>query len=152
MARRLPRRLAAYRPGADRRVADTRLYKDSRFLIRDRFSVEVVGRGKDLVLVPGLSSSRDTWRVTADRLKDRYRLHLIQLAGFAGEPARANATGEFMGPVAEAIDAYLVEAKLTPATYIGHRSAAPLACIWGRSIPTTSRRSWWSIPCHSWRR
>ena len=45
---------------------ETRLFKDSQFLVRDRFSVEIVGRGKDLIFVPGLSSSRETWKVSAD--------------------------------------------------------------------------------------
>jgi len=64
---------------------DTRLYKEGPLIVRDRFSVEVVGKGPDLIFVPGLSSSRETWKVTADRLRGRYRLHLFQLAGFAGE-------------------------------------------------------------------
>jgi pimeloyl-[acyl-carrier protein] methyl ester esterase len=99
---------------------DTRLYKETPLLIRDRFSVEVVGKGPDLIFVPGLSSSRETWKATADRLRGRYRLHLVQLAGFAGEPSRANATGEFMTPVMEALSGYIAEAKLAPAVYVGH--------------------------------
>jgi pimeloyl-ACP methyl ester carboxylesterase len=89
-------------------------------VVRDRFSDEIVGTGPDLVFIPGLASSRDTWKATAERLKDRYRLHLIQVAGFAGEPARANAGGEVVTATAEAIDAYLVEQHLTPAAVIGH--------------------------------
>lgn len=87
---------------------------------RDRFSDEIVGQGPDLVLIPGLASSRDTWKATAERLKDHYRVHLIQVAGFAGEPARANAQGPVLVPTAEAIDAYLVEQHLAPAVVIGH--------------------------------
>jgi pimeloyl-ACP methyl ester carboxylesterase len=87
---------------------------------RDRFSDEIVGTGPDLVLIPGLASSRDTWKATAERLKAHYRLHLIQVAGFAGEPARANASGEVVTATAQAIDAYLVEQHLTPAIVIGH--------------------------------
>ncbi len=97
-----------------------RLFADSALIVRDRFSDEVVGRGPDVVFIPGLSSSRATWRATAERLRGRYRLHLIQVAGFAGEPARSNASGEVVIPTAEAIDAYLVEQKLSPATVVGH--------------------------------
>jgi pimeloyl-[acyl-carrier protein] methyl ester esterase len=89
-------------------------------VVRDRFSDEIVGQGPDLVFIPGLASSRDTWKATAERLKGRYRLHLIQVAGFAGEPARANAQGPVLVPTAEAIDAYLVEQHLAPAVVIGH--------------------------------
>lgn len=97
-----------------------RLYPDSKLVVRDRISVEVIGAGPDVIFVPGLSSSRTTWKRTADRLRSRYRLHIVQVAGFAGEPSRANATGPVVEPTAEAIDAYIVEAKLAPATYVGH--------------------------------
>jgi len=98
----------------------TRLFADSKLIVRDRITIEVVGQGPDLVFIPGLASSRETWRATAQRLRGRYRLHLIGVNGFAGEPAGANATGEVLIPTAEAIDAYLVEARLAPATVIGH--------------------------------
>ena len=102
-------------------AADTPvLFDGSAVVVRDRFSDEIVGSGPDLVFIPGLASSRATWKATAERLKAHYRVHLIQLAGFAGEPVRGNATGEFLVPTAEAIDAYLVEQHLTPATVIGH--------------------------------
>jgi len=101
-------------------AASTQLFADSTLVTRDRFSDEIVGRGPDLVFIPGLASSRATWQATAERLKAQYRVHLIQIAGFAGEPARANAAGEVLVPTAEALDAYLVEQHLTPAILIGH--------------------------------
>jgi pimeloyl-ACP methyl ester carboxylesterase len=85
----------------------TRLYADSKLVSTDRISVEIVGTGPDIVLIPGLASSRETWRRTADRLRSHYRLHLVQIAGFAGEPAQANADGPVFDPVVEAISAYL---------------------------------------------
>lgn len=86
----------------------------------DRISVKVIGHGPDLVFIPGLSSSRDVWAASADRLKSLYRLHLVQVAGFAGEPTRANAQGDVVVPTAEAIDAYITGNNLAPATMIGH--------------------------------
>jgi pimeloyl-[acyl-carrier protein] methyl ester esterase len=107
---------AAHAQAAD----PNRLFADSKIVVRDRFSDEIVGKGRDVVFIPGLASSRATWRATAERLRGKYRLHLIQIAGFAGEPSRANATGDVLVPTAEAIDAYLVEQKLSPATVVGH--------------------------------
>ena len=72
-----------------------------------------------MVLIPGLASSQVTWKGTAERLRGHYRLHLIQIAGFAGEPAQANATGDVLIPTAEALDAYLVEQRPST-TVIGH--------------------------------
>lgn len=112
--------LALAVPAAAQTADPNRLFADSNVVVRDRFSDEIVGKGPDLVFIPGLASSRATWKATAERLRGRYRLHLIQVAGFAGEPARANATGEVLVPTAEAIAAYLDEQKLTPATVVGH--------------------------------
>lgn len=100
--------------------ADNRLFPDSKMVAGDRISVEVVGKGPDLVFIPGLASSRETWKATTERLRGRYRLHLVQVAGYSGEPSGANKEGEVVVPVAEAIDAYIVSHRLAPATLIGH--------------------------------
>jgi pimeloyl-[acyl-carrier protein] methyl ester esterase len=97
-----------------------RVFEGSELVVRERFSDEVMGRGPDLVFITGLAASRLVWKSTAERLRTRYRLHLIQVAGFAGEPSRANASGDVLIPTAEALDEYLRERKLTPATVIGH--------------------------------
>lgn len=107
-------------PALAQPIDPNRLFPDSKIVVRDRFSDEIVGKGKDVMFIPGLASSRAAWKATAERLRGHYRLHLIQVAGFAGEPARANASGEVLIPTAEAIDAYLVEQKLSPATVVGH--------------------------------
>ena len=46
-----------------------RLFADSRLVVRDRFSDEVVGKGRTWSSCPGLASSRATWRATAERLR-----------------------------------------------------------------------------------
>jgi pimeloyl-[acyl-carrier protein] methyl ester esterase len=104
-----------------------RLFSDSRVVVQPRFSDEIVGHGPDLIFIPGLASSRETWKATADRLKDRYRLHLIQIAGFAGEMARANGSGDVLVPTAEALDAYIAANHLAPAVVIGHSLGATTA-------------------------
>src|SRR3954467_2165554 len=118
-----------------------RLFADSKVVVRDRFSDEIVGKGPDLVLIPGLASSRVTWKATAERLRGKYRLHLIQIAGFAGEPSRANATGDVLIPTAEAIDAYLVQQKLTPATVIGHSLGGTTILSLAEHHPTHFRKA-----------
>ena len=77
----------------------------------DRLSVEVVGRGPDVILIPGLASSREVWRAEAERLKATHRVHLVQLAGFAGEPW-THGDGAFVGPVVQDLARYVREAGL----------------------------------------
>lgn len=54
------------------------------------FSVSTVGTGPDVILVPGLASSASVWDGTVAALKGQYRFHTVQVAGFAGAPARGN--------------------------------------------------------------
>lgn len=54
-------------------------------------TIEVVGTGPDVILLPGLASNADVWDETVDALKDRYTLHVVQVSGFGGAPARGNA-------------------------------------------------------------
>ena len=67
-------------PAAGTAPDPNRLFPDSQMIVRDRISVEVSGKGPDLVFVPGLASSRQTWRATAERLRAHYRLHLVPVA------------------------------------------------------------------------
>ena len=121
--------LLAFAGAAAAEPTPPRLFDHSQLITGDRISVEVIGKGPDLVFIPGLASSREVWRATSERLRTHYRLHLIQVAGFAGEGPRANATGPVLTPTAEAIDAYIVSAKLTPATVIGHSMGGTIA-LW----------------------
>ncbi len=102
-----------------------KLFPDSRMITRDRISVEVLGAGPDIVMIPGLASSRETWRRTAERLRGRHRVHLVQVAGFAGEPARGDASGPVLAPVAADVDAYL--ATLHAPVVMGHSLGGTLA-------------------------
>ena len=85
-----------------------------------RFTVEVRGKGPDVILIPGLASSRAVWADTAARLEGRYRVHLIQVSGFAGEPVRGNADGPVVSPLADEIAAYIKASGLQRPALIGH--------------------------------
>ncbi|MGZ9100351.1 MAG: alpha/beta fold hydrolase, partial [Brevundimonas sp.] len=85
----------------------------------DRLSVEVIGSGPDVILIPGFASSRAVWRAEAERLKATHRVHLVQLAGFAGEPW-THGDGPFVQPVAEELVRYIGEAGLERPAVIGH--------------------------------
>jgi pimeloyl-ACP methyl ester carboxylesterase len=86
----------------------------------DRITVTVRGQGPDVVLIPGLTSSGAVWDATAAHLEGHYRVHVVQIDGFAGVPARANAQGPVMQPVLDALDAYIKKNKLKSPVVIGH--------------------------------
>ncbi|MBP7705273.1 MAG: alpha/beta hydrolase [Caulobacter sp.] len=90
--------------------------------VRDlgRFTVEVRGTGPDVILIPGLASSREVWNATADQLAKTHRVHLVQLAGFAGLPAGPNAEGPMLDPIVADLHAYIVRERLGSPAIIGH--------------------------------
>ena len=54
------------------------------FAQQKSFDVKIIGKGKPVVLIPGYSCSGDVWKETADHLKNKYQLHILTLAGYAG--------------------------------------------------------------------
>lgn len=84
-----------------------------------RFSVVTVGTGPDVILIPGLSSPRAVWAVTADQLKATHRVHLVQLKGF-GEAAGPNASGPVLQPFVDELAAYITANKLVRPAVVGH--------------------------------
>lgn len=89
----------------------------------DRLSVQVVGSGPDVILIPGLASSREVWTAQAERLKATRRVHLVQLAGFAGEPW-GHGDGAFVQPVVDELARYVREQGLNRPAVIGHSMGA----------------------------
>lgn len=86
----------------------------------DRIGVTIIGGGADVVLIPGLAASAEVWEATATHLAAGHRVHIVQVAGFAGTPAGANATGPVLEPVVAALHAYIAANRLEGAAVIGH--------------------------------
>lgn len=100
----------------------------------DRLSVEVVGSGPDVILIPGFASSREVWRVEAERLKETHRVHLVQLAGFAGEPW-SHGDGPFLEPMLAELARYVREAGLERPAVIGHSMGGLTGLLLARRHP-----------------
>ena len=105
-----------------------------------RFTVEVRGQGPDVILVPGLASSRAVWADTVARLEGRYRVHLIQVSGFAGEPARGNVDGPVVSPLADEIAAYIKANGLRRPALIGHSMGGFTALMIAQRYPGLADR------------
>lgn len=86
----------------------------------DRINVVTRGSGRDVILIHGMSSSRDIWNTTADALDDNYRVHLVQLNGFAGAPVGGAGEEQVSAPAAEEIARYIRETGLDRPAVIGH--------------------------------
>ncbi|MGH7447868.1 MAG: alpha/beta fold hydrolase, partial [Longimicrobiales bacterium] len=96
--------------------------------------------GPDIVLVPGLASHRDVWAGVADSLDDRYRLHLVQVNGFAGLAPGVNADSPVSAPVAEEIARYIRETGLEQPAVIGHSMGGTIGMMLAARHPETVGR------------
>lgn len=87
---------------------------------QERFTATVSGPedAPVVILIPGLASSRDVWAATVDQLDETHRVHVLNVRGFAGEPAGANAEGPVLQPLIDEIAAYA--AALDKPALIGH--------------------------------
>lgn len=93
----------------------------------DRIAVTVIGQGPDVILIPGLASSAHVWDATVAHISAHHRVHVVQVAGFAGVPAGGNATGPVLEPVVDAIHAYIIANHLQGAAVIGHSLGGTMA-------------------------
>ena len=93
-----------------------------------RFTAEVIGSGPDVILIPGLTASKDVWRHTVAAIPG-YRYHLIQVSGFAGAPARGNAQGDVVAPLADEIARYIRANHLGRPAIVGHSMGGTLALM-----------------------
>ncbi len=90
----------------------------------DRMHVRVDGEAgpgvRDIILIPGLSSSPEIWDGTVEHLGAGWRVHRIHIQGFAGAPVQGNAEGPVAAPVAEEIARYIAENRLDKPVVVGH--------------------------------
>lgn len=104
-----------------------------------RIQVTVQGRGPDVILVPGLSSSPEVWASTVQAVPG-YRYHLVQVNGFAGAAPAGNAEGLVSAPVADEIARYVREEKLRAPAVIGHSMGGTIAIMLAARHPDAVRK------------
>ncbi|WP_271079420.1 alpha/beta fold hydrolase [Aurantiacibacter sp. MUD61] len=83
-----------------------------------RFSVEVVGEGPDVILIPGLSTTREVWRPHLGALEG-HRVHLLQVRGF-GEDAGVNGEGPILEGLIAELARYIGAGGIENPAIIGH--------------------------------
>ena len=116
-------------------VAASSVFTPTRFTVVDQGTA-----GKpDLILIPGLASSRAVWDAEAKLLAPNYRLHLMQLDGFAGAPAGANATGAILPGVVEELHQYIEANKMNPIV-IGHSMGGLMTLMLADKYPADVRK------------
>ena len=96
------------------------------------FDVKVVGAGKPIILIPGLTCGGDVWDGTVAQLKAKYQCHVLSLPGFAGRPP---IEGPYLTHVRDDILAYVKNNHLDHPAVIGHSLGGTLTFALAEADP-----------------
>jgi pimeloyl-ACP methyl ester carboxylesterase len=86
----------------------------------EHISVQVIGKGSPVILIPGLSSPRATWDDIAPELAKGHAVYLVQVNGFGGEDPRGNLKAGVLEGIVGDLDALIVREKLGKPAVVGH--------------------------------
>jgi len=93
------------------------------------FGVKVFGKGKPMILIPGLKGDgAETYATTIKHYESHYKCYVITLAGFAGQPASDRDSDLLMGQRDELIE-YVKQQHLNKPVLVGFSFGGVLA-LW----------------------
>lgn len=107
----------------------------ARTIQMDHISVEVVGTGSPVILIPGLSSPRAVWDGVAPELAKGHRVYLVQVNGFAGEDPRGNLKPGILEGIVADLHTLVGQEKLQGTAVVGHSMGGLLGLLWARAHP-----------------
>jgi N-formylmaleamate deformylase len=88
------------------------------------FRVQITGKGRPMILIPGYTSSGDTWKTTVARYQERFSCHVLTLAGFAGV---APISEPLLATVRTELATYIRSQRLERPVIVGHSLGGTLA-------------------------
>jgi pimeloyl-ACP methyl ester carboxylesterase len=91
------------------------------------FTVRVVGKGKPMLLIPGLTCPGAVWDEAVAHYQQQYQCHIISLAGFGGSAPAATLTDPLLPAVRDQLLAYIKTQKLNKPVVVGHSLGGFLA-------------------------
>jgi len=83
------------------------------------FEVSVTGKGRPMILIPGLACPGAVWDSTVAHFSDRFECHVISLAGFGGVAPRL-LEGSFLQRVRDELATYIRAHHLQQVVVVGH--------------------------------
>jgi N-formylmaleamate deformylase len=101
------------------------------------FMVKVTGKGRPIILIPGLNCSGAVWDETVARYSGQYQCHVISLAGFAWVAPQQPVPAHLLQDTRDQLLAYIKTQKLKQPVVIGHSLGGFLALWMAATEPAT---------------
>lgn len=98
-------------------------------------SIQTIGKGTPVVLIPGLSTPRAVWDGIAPGLARDHQVILVQVNGFAGDNPGANLEPGVLEGIVADLHAYLPAHHLGRVAVIGHSMGGLAALMFAKSHP-----------------
>src|SRR5205085_11223305 len=98
-------------------------------------SVQSIGRGAPVVLIPGLATPRQVWGAIAPELERNHRVLLVQVNGFAGDDPGANLQDGVIAGIVEDLARYLRDNRIERPAVIGHSMGGLIGMMLARAHP-----------------
>ena len=99
------------------------------------FTVRVVGKGRPMLLIPGLTCPGAVWNEAVAHYQQQYQCHIISLAGFGGTAPATTLADPLLPAVRDLLLAYIVAQKLTRPIIVGHSLGGFLALALSAARP-----------------
>jgi pimeloyl-ACP methyl ester carboxylesterase len=107
----------------------------------EHISVQVLGRGSPVVLIPGLSSPRATWDGVVPELIKNHRVYLVQVNGFGGDDPRGNLQPGILDGIVADLHTLIESRKLGAVPVVGHSMGGLVTLRLAREHPEDVRKA-----------
>lgn len=101
----------------------------------DHISVQVIGKGSPVILIPGLSSPRAVWDGVAPELAKTHTVYLVQVNGFGGDAPGANLGQAILPGMVADLHRLVKEQRIAGAAVVGHSMGGLLALMLAQAHP-----------------
>ncbi|PTQ64292.1 pimeloyl-ACP methyl ester carboxylesterase [Sphingomonas sp. PP-CE-3G-477] len=98
-------------------------------------SVQTIGKGTPVILVPGLSSPRAVWAGVVPTLAKSHRVYVVQVNGFGGDDPRANLSPGILDGIVGDLHTLIVQSKLGKPAIVGHSMGGLVALMLAKAHP-----------------
>jgi len=120
---------------AEPALAQTATQQASATMQMDHISVQAIGAGDPIILIPGLSTPRNVWDGVAPDLAKSHRVYLVQVNGFGGGDPGANLKPGILDGVVADLATFIRDHKLEKPAMVGHSMGGLAALMFAKAHP-----------------